>query len=88
MSWKVYICTCKDGSLYTGIAINIDRRIWEHNNSKKGAKYTRTRRPVVLSYLEEHEDRSAASKREYEIKQMSRKEKLELISLSKNNLLE
>jgi len=71
---------CADGTLYTGIATDIERRIDEHNHSPKGAKYTRTRRPVKLVYTEKYSDRSTASKREYEIKKkMSRKEKLALV---------
>jgi len=71
---------CADGTLYTGIATDLERRLEEHNHSPKGAKYTRTRRPVKLVYTEEYADRSAASKREYEIKKkMSRKEKLQLL---------
>jgi len=73
---------CADGTLYTGIATGLERRIEEHNSSDKGAKYTRARRPVILVYREEHPDRSSASKREYEIKKkMSRAEKLNLIEL-------
>jgi len=71
---------CADGTLYTGIATDLERRIEEHNHSVKGAKYTRARRPVKLVYTEEYTGRSAASKREYEIKKkMSRKDKLKLI---------
>ncbi|WP_223156732.1 GIY-YIG nuclease family protein [Sulfurovum lithotrophicum] len=71
---------CADGTLYTGIATDLDRRLEEHNHSPKGAKYTRTRRPVKLVYTEEYSDRSSASRREYEIKKkMSRKEKLQLV---------
>jgi len=78
--YYVYIVKCADETLYTGIATELDRRIVEHNESDKGAKYTRVRRPVSLVYSEEYPDRSAASKREYEIKKkMSRAEKLELI---------
>ena len=77
--WWVYIVACSDGSLYTGITTDRERRIAEHNNSKKGAKYTRNRRPVDLVYSEMHPDRSTASKREYEIKKLSRAEKLKLI---------
>ena len=75
----VYMLKCADDTFYTGIATELERRIVEHNSSDKGAKYTRTRRPVVLVYSEEHPDRSSASKREYEIKKkMSRAEKLKL----------
>jgi len=77
--YYVYIVKCSDETLYTGITTQLDRRIEEHNNSKKGAKYTRARRPVVLVYSEEYADRCTASKREYEIKKkMTRKEKLNL----------
>ncbi len=78
--YYVYMVKCADNTLYTGIATELERRIEEHNDSDKGAKYTRVRRPVRLVYSEEHPDRSAASKREYEIKKkMSRVEKLKLI---------
>ena len=72
---------CADGTFYTGIATDLERRLEEHNHSPKGAKYTRARRPVKLVYAEEYADRSAASKREYAIKKkMSRKDKLQLVS--------
>jgi len=79
-AWHVYIVQCSDDSLYTGISTDIARRILEHNNSKKGAKYTKTRRPVNLVYSEQHTDRSEASKREYYIKKLTRKDKLNLIA--------
>ena len=78
--WKVYVLKCADETLYTGIATDLQRRLEEHNSSNKGAKYTRVRRPVELVYYENCADRIDASKREYEIKQLSRAEKLELIS--------
>lgn len=82
-AWQVYIVRCADGSLYTGIARDLDRRIAEHNADKgAGASYTRSRRPVRLVYREPAPDRSAASKREYQIKQLSRAEKLALIVAS------
>jgi putative endonuclease len=81
--YYVYIVQCTDETLYTGIATDLERRIDEHNHSDKGAKYTRARRPVTLVYYETFEDRSTASKREYEIKKrMSRAEKLKLINIS------
>ncbi|WP_294966655.1 GIY-YIG nuclease family protein [Sulfurimonas sp.] len=80
MSYFVYILECSDNTLYTGISTDIDRRLDEHNNSDKGAKYTKIRRPVKLVYTEEQDDRSSASKREYAIKKLKRKEKLELIN--------
>ncbi len=71
---------CADNSLYTGITTELERRVKEHNESEKGAKYTKVRRPVHLVYSEKHPDRSTASKREYEIKKkMSREEKLNLL---------
>ena len=80
MSYFVYILECSNGTLYTGITTDIKRRVDEHNNSKKGARYTKLRRPVKLVYSEKSEDRSSASKREYEIKKLKRSEKLELIN--------
>jgi len=77
--WYVYILKCSDGSLYTGITVDLDRRLNEHNNSKKGAKYTRARRPVQMMYSERCENRSLASKREAAIKKLSRSEKLTLL---------
>lgn len=78
--WYTYILQCVDDSLYTGITTDLDRRLSEHNTSNKGAKYTRTRRPVILKYWETFDSRSTASQREYEIKQLSRKSKLNLIN--------
>lgn len=73
-----YILSCRDGSLYTGWTNNLEKRIKDHNDGK-GAKYTKTRRPVALAYYEEFETKSDAMRREYEIKQMSRKQKMALI---------
>ena len=75
----VYIIKCSDGTFYTGYTIDIDRRIKEHN-SGEGAKYTRGRTPVKLIYKESYNSRSNAQKREYEIKQLPRSKKEELIS--------
>ena len=78
--YYVYMVQCADNTLYTGIATELERRVKEHNESDKGAKYTRVRRPVVLVYSESYPDRSSASKREYEIKKkMTRTKKLEMI---------
>ena len=79
-NWWIYILQCNDGTLYTGITTDVERRLDEHNNSNKGAKYTRNKRPVLLTYTEQSENRSTASKREYQIKKMSRKDKLKLIN--------
>lgn len=78
--WLVYIVECSDGTLYTGITSNIDRRLKEHNTSTRGAKYTSTRRPVVLKKCFVCWSRSEALKEEYRIKQLSRMEKLKLIA--------
>ena len=78
MNWSVYILRCSDGTLYTGIAPDVQKRLMLHN-AGKGAKYTRGRGPVELVYQEQLEDRAAASKREYAIKQLSRADKLHLI---------
>ena len=77
--WFVYIVECADKTLYTGITTDMERRINEHNSSPKGAKYTKTRRPVTMVYFETALDRTTASKRESQIKKLSRKEKMELI---------
>lgn len=79
-TWYVYILECKDRSLYTGITTDVERRVREHNEGKLGARYTRARRPVRLSYFEELENRSSASKREWEIKKLSRKQKQDLVA--------
>ena len=76
--WRVYILRCGDGSLYTGISTDVVRRLEEHR-SGKGAKYTRSRGPLELVYQEDCPDKSAALKRELEIKALSRAEKLKLI---------
>ena len=79
-SWNVYIIHCADDSLYTGIAMDVERRVEEHNtDNKRGAGYTRGRRPVELVYREGFDSRSEAAKREYEIKQLSREEKRQLV---------
>ena len=79
-AWSVYIVRCADGSLYTGIAKDVARRVKEHNaNNLLAANYTRARRPVTLVYQEAVATRSAAGKREYQVKQMSRQEKEALV---------
>ena len=72
-----YIVRCNDGSLYTGWTNDLERRLEAHN-SGKGAKYTKTRRPVELVYFEEFETKEEAMSREYAIKHMTRKKKEEL----------
>lgn len=78
-AWFVYILRCADGSLYTGITTDLDRRLEEHN-SGRGAKYTRSRRPVELCYREPWADRAEASRREVLIKGLPRARKLELVA--------
>ena len=77
-TWKLYILRCRDGSLYTGITTDLEKRVATHN-SGKGAKYTRGRCPLELVYSENCPDHSAALKREIEIKSLTRGEKLKLI---------
>ena len=74
--WYMYIVECSDKSLYTGVTTDINRRVDEHNYSKKGAKYTRSRRPVRLVYFEEFKDKSSAFKAESKFKKLTRKNKL------------
>ena len=78
--WHVYILKCSDGTFYTGITTDLERRIEEHNTSPKSAKYTRGRRPVRLAYSCELENRTDALKEEYRIKQLSKQQKLDLTS--------
>lgn len=76
--WSVYMLRCGDGSLYTGIAVDVIARL-EIHRSGKGAKYTRGRGPLELVYAEECPDKGAALKRELAIKALPREEKLKLI---------
>jgi len=77
--WFIYIVRCADNSLYTGITTDLKRRVDEHNTGVVGAKYTRSRRPVKMVYHERAENRSQASRREYQIKKMSLQSKLKMI---------
>ncbi|MBN2378623.1 GIY-YIG nuclease family protein [candidate division WOR-3 bacterium] len=77
-SWYVYILQCSDGSLYTGIAKDVFRRLTQHN-AGKASRYTRSRRPCLLRFMERHATRSSALKREAIIKRLSPKQKLHLI---------
>ena len=81
MTWLCYILRCADGTFYTGITNDLEKRITAHN-AGTAAKYTRTRTPVELVFSEPCADRSVASKREMEIKSLTRTEKLALISSS------
>ena len=78
MLWYVYILRCGDGTLYTGITDDVDRRLAVHR-AGKGAKYTRGRGPLEVVYTQEVPDKSAALKREIAIKKLTRQEKERLI---------
>lgn len=78
MAWTVYILRCGDGTLYTGCTNDLPRRLNAHR-SGRGAKYTRSRLPVVLAYREAVPDKSSALRREAAIKRLGRREKLALI---------
>lgn len=77
--WLVYIIHCGDGSLYTGITTDIDRR-WRQHSNGLGAKYLRGRVPLAIVYQETGHTRSSASQREHAIKSLSRIEKFRLIN--------
>jgi len=74
-SWYVYILQCRDGSFYVGMAKDVLRRTAEHN-AGKGARYTRSRRPCLIRFMERHPTRSSAQRREAAIKKLSHEEKL------------
>ena len=76
-TWWLYIIECADTTYYTGITTDVAKRIEKHN-SGKGAKYTQFRAPVKLLYCEQHENRSEASKKEAQIKKLTRTQKKEL----------
>ncbi len=78
MPWFVYIVRCADETLYTGVSTDVDRRAKAHS-AGRGAKYTRSRSPVTVVYREPCPDKSAALRREGEIKKLTRKEKLALL---------
>lgn len=77
-TWHLYILRCKDGTLYTGITTDVEKRFQAHQCGK-GAKYTRGRGPLELVYREECGSHSDALKREWEVKQLSREQKQALI---------
>lgn len=84
-TWKLYILRCGDGTLYTGITTDVERRLEEHR-AGKGAKYTRGRGPLELVYREDCGDHSAALRRELEIKALPRGEKQRLIDVFNRSL--
>ncbi len=79
MSWFVYILRCSDGTLYTGVTDDVQRRLAAHR-AGKGAKYTRGRGPLELVYTQEQPDKSTALRRELQIKKLTRPQKERLIS--------
>lgn len=81
-SWYVYMIRASDKSLYTGITTDVKRRFSEHGSVAKGARYFRGRQPLEVVYEETHADRKSASRREAQIKKLSRKDKLKLIGQS------
>ena len=78
--YYLYILECADETFYTGITVDLDRRINEHNTSRLGAKYTHSRRPTKLVYFKKFKNRSLASKAEYRLKKLTREQKIRLIS--------
>jgi putative endonuclease len=84
LNWLCYLLECADGTLYTGITNDLDKRLAAHN-SGTASKYTRSRLPVHLVYAEPHPDRAAASRREAALKKMSRASKLVLMANKANN---
>lgn len=80
-SWEVYIIETMSGKLYTGITTDLDRRFADHQKGEKGARFFRFSSPKAIRFREKQPNRSKATKREIEIKKMSRKEKLRLIRI-------
>lgn len=83
--WYLYILKCGDGTLYTGITNDLEKRLEAHR-SGKGAKYTRGRGPLELMYQESCDSHGEALRREYSVKRLSREEKLSLISQRKSDI--
>ncbi len=81
--WHVYMVRCSDGTLYTGITNDLEKRIEAHNSGKEGARYTRSRRPVKLVYSEQVKSKSAAAKLEYQLKKLPRLKKDTLVRSEK-----
>ena len=80
MSYFVYMLQCSDDTFYIGYTNNIEKRVYSHNYLKSGAKYTRSRRPVVLKYFEKFSSLSDALKREYALKKLNKQQKKQLFS--------
>ena len=84
MTYYLYLLRCADETLYCGITTSLTRRVAEHNTSEKGAKYTRSRRPVELVYQHSFKNRSAATRAEGRMKKLSRVEKLALVAAARS----
>ena len=85
--WFVYMLLCADGTLYTGVATDVQRRLREHNDDARlAARYTRSRRPLTLVYSEPAADRAAACRREAQIKRLPRRAKQQLIAAAGGKL--
>ncbi len=78
-TWYLYVLLCADGTYYTGITKDTKRRLHEHNNTKRGAKYTKVRRPVSLVFSKRFDNRSVAQKAEYAFKRYSRAQKKQIV---------
>ena len=78
-TWHVYMVECSDGTLYTGITNDLEKRIAAHNSGRAGARYTRSRRPVKLAYSEQVQSKAAAARLEYHIKRLPRARKKQLV---------
>ncbi len=83
--WEVYMVLSASGKLYTGISTDVERRFAEHAGGKKGARFFRISEPLEIVYREQCENRSVASQREYQIKQLTRQQKLGLIEASRES---
>ncbi len=79
MRYFVYILECADDTFYIGWTNDLKRRVQAHNSLKSGAKYTRTRRPVILKYIEIYRTKHKAMSREYALKKLTRAEKTALV---------
>ena len=79
MDWYFYALLCADGTYYAGVTTDLRRRLHEHNKTRKGAKYTRTRRPVNIVYSTRYASRSEAQKAEAAFKKLSRDQKQNVI---------
>ena len=84
-NWSLYIIEASDKSLYTGITTDVERRFGEHLEGPRGARYFNGRKPLQILYREDGHDRVSASRREAEIKKLSRRAKQQLIALAQRS---